>query len=93
MSESKSYKTKSGRVLSDEDLDALSVEVETGEYDLEKLKTRRRGRPAMGSSPAEVVPVRLDPELRQAVEARADSDKTTTSDVIRQALKKYLHVA
>ena len=30
MSESKSYKTKSGRVLSDEDLDALSVEVETG---------------------------------------------------------------
>jgi uncharacterized protein (DUF4415 family) len=93
MSESKSYKTKSGRVLSDEDLDALSVEVETGEYDIEVLKTRRRGRPAMGSSPAEVVPVRLDPELREAVEARANSDKTTTSDVIRQALKKYLHVA
>jgi len=93
MSESKSYKTKSGRVLSDEDLDALSVEVETAEYDVDELKTRRRGRPAMGSSPAEVVPVRLDPELREAVEARADSDKTTTSDVIRQALKKYLHVA
>lgn len=93
MSESKSYKTKSGRVLSDEDLDALSVDIETAAYDVEELKTRRRGRPAMGSSPAEVVPVRLDPELRQAVEARADSDKTTTSDVIRQALKKYLHVA
>jgi len=93
MSESNSYETKSGRVLGDEDLDALSVEVERAEYDVEELKTRRRGRPAMGSSPAEVVPVRLDPELREAVEARADSDKTTTSDVIRQALKKYLHVA
>jgi uncharacterized protein (DUF4415 family) len=93
MTESKSHKTKSGRVLSDDDLDAVSVAVETGEYDVEVLKTRRRGRPAMGSSPAEVVPVRLDPELREAVEARANSDKTTTSDVIRQALKKYLHVA
>jgi len=93
MTESKSYKTKSGRVLSDEELDALSVAVETRDYDVEVLKTRRRGRPAMGSSPAEVVPVRLDPELREAVEARATSDKTTTSDVIRQALKKYLHVA
>jgi len=93
MNESKSYKTKSGRVLSDDDLDALSVAVEAGDYDVEVLKTRRRGRPPMGSSPAEVVPVRLDPELREAVEARANSDKTTTSDVIRQALKKYLHVA
>lgn len=93
MTESKKYKTKSGRVLSDADLDALSIAVETEDYDVEVLKTRRRGRPAMGSSPAEVVPVRLDPELREAVEARANSDKTTTSDVIRQALKKYLHVA
>ena len=93
MTESKNYKTMSGRVLSDGDLDALSIAVESEDYDVEVLKTRRRGRPAMGSSPAEVVPVRLDPELREAVEARANSDKTTTSDVIRQALKKYLHVA
>jgi hypothetical protein len=47
----------------------------------------------MGSAPADVVPVRLDPELRDAVEARANSDKTTTSDVIRRALKEFLHVA
>ena len=93
MKEPKGYQTKSGQVLTDDDLDALSTAVETGEYDVEVLKSRRRGRPAMGSAPAEVVPVRLDPELREAVEARATSDKTTTSDVIRQALKKYLHVA
>jgi hypothetical protein len=46
----------------------------------------------MGSGPADVVPVRLDPELREAVESRATEDKTTTSDVIRRALKDFLHV-
>lgn len=47
----------------------------------------------MGSGPAEVVPVRLDPELRAAVEARASADDTTTSEIIREALGRYLHVA
>lgn len=47
----------------------------------------------MGSGPAEVVPVRLDPELRAAVEARATADDTTTSEVIREALRRFLHVA
>jgi predicted transcriptional regulator len=40
-----------------------------------------------------VVPVRLDPELRAAVEARATADHTTTSDVIREALRRFLDVA
>jgi len=32
------------------------------------LKKRRRGRPPMGSGPAEVVPVRIDPEfIREAI--------------------------
>jgi predicted transcriptional regulator len=47
----------------------------------------------MGSGPAEVVPVRLDPELRAAVEARANADDTTTSEIIREALRRFLHVA
>ena len=36
----------------------------------------------MGSGPAEVVPVRIDPELRAAVSARAETDGTTTSEII-----------
>lgn len=87
------YRTPSGRVLTDVDLDAFAVEVEATEYDLEVLKSRRRGRPLMGSGPAEVVPVRIDPELRAAVEARAVADGATTSDVIREALRRYLDVA
>ena len=87
------HRTKTGRVLDDDDVAALAAEVETAAYDVDVLKTRRRGRPAMGSAAAEVVPVRLDPELREAVEARAQEDDTTTSDVIRQALRKFLDVA
>jgi len=92
MTESKTYRTKSGRVLSDADVEAISQEVEAQDYDVAELKARRRGRPSMGSGPADVVPVRLDPELREAVENRASQEETTTSDVIRRALREFLHV-
>jgi Arc/MetJ-type ribon-helix-helix transcriptional regulator len=36
--------------------------------------------------------VRLDPELRQAVGKRAASDHTTASEVVREALRRYLKV-
>jgi predicted transcriptional regulator len=47
----------------------------------------------MGSGPAEVVPVRIDPELKAAIEARAEADDTTTSEVIREAIRRFLEVA
>jgi len=40
-----------------------------------------------------VVPVRLDPDLRQAVEARAEAGHTTASEIIRVALCRFLDVA
>lgn len=92
MTKAKTFRTKTGRVLSDADVEAISAEVETDDYDVQELKAKRRGRPAMGSGPADVVPVRLEPELREAVEARATEDETTTSDVIRRALREFLHV-
>lgn len=88
-----SHRTKTGRILTDVDIDALAEEVETTDHDVEALRTRRRGRPAMGSGPADVVPVRIDPELRAAIEARAQSQDTTTSEVIREAIRKFLEVA
>ena len=90
--ETKPYMTDTGRVLSDADIDALADDV-AGEFDVEALKTRRRGRPRLNGGPAEVVPVRLDSTLRNAIEARATNDQTTTSEVIREALRKYLNVA
>jgi len=47
----------------------------------------------IGDAPAEVVPVRLDPALKDAVEARAAADETTTSEIIREALRRLLEVA
>lgn len=86
-------RTPAGRPLTDDDIEALADEVERTEYDVEALKARRRGRPPIGSGPADVVPVRIDPELRAAIDARAAADHTTASDVIRRALRSFLNVA
>ncbi len=93
MSSADVRRTPSGRVLTDEELDALAEGVEKADYDVEALKGRRRGRPPMGSGPADVVPVRLAPEMRAAIEARAAAEDTTTSEIIREALRRFLEVA
>ena len=93
MTEPNKHRTRSGRTLTDREINAIAREVEEADYDVEALKTRRRGRPPMGSGPADVVPVRIDPELRAAIEARAEADHTTTSEIIREALRRFLDVA
>jgi len=93
MTRRETYRTPGGQGLTDADLDAIADEVERKDYDVEELKTRRRGRPSMGSAPAEVVPVRLDPELKRAVDERADVEHRSVSEVIRRALRRYLDVA
>ncbi|NNC40300.1 MAG: ribbon-helix-helix protein, CopG family [Acidimicrobiia bacterium] len=93
MTEPKTHRTRSRRILTDDEIDALSNEVAETDYDVEALKTRRRGRPPMGSGPADVVPVRIDPELRAAIEARAEAEHTTTSEIIREAIRRFLKVA
>jgi hypothetical protein len=47
----------------------------------------------LGSAPSEVVQVRPDPDLRQAVEDRAEAEHTTTSEIIRATLRHFLYVA
>lgn len=84
-------KTKSGVELTDEVLDRMAREAEAG-LDISKLR-RRPGRPAMGTGPADSFPVRLDPELREALDKRAAKDRTTASDVVREALRTYLKVS
>jgi hypothetical protein len=85
---------KSNNVISDADVQRLADEAERG-YDVDALVARRgkRGRPPIGSGPASVESVRLDPELRERLAERAEADGTTTSEIIRQALRDYLHAA
>jgi hypothetical protein len=40
-----------------------------------------------------VVPVRIDPELRAAIEALAEADHITTREIIREAIRCFLHIA
>lgn len=86
--------TSSGRPITDADVEVLAAEAEAG-YDVDQLIARRprRGRPALGSAAASVESVRLDPELRRELLERARSDGTTTSEVIREALRRFLHAA
>jgi len=93
MTDPKTRRTRGGRILTDDELEALATEVEETDYDVNALKTRRRGRPSMGSGPADVVPVRIDPELRAAIEAQAEAEGTTTSEIIREAIRRFLDVA
>jgi hypothetical protein len=83
-------RSKAGVELTAEVLEQMAREAEAG-LDVTNLR-RRPGRPAMGSGPADTLPVRLDPELRKAVEERATADDTTASDVVRTALRHYLKV-
>ena len=83
-------RSKAGVELTEEVLDRMAAEAEDG-FDVTRLR-RRPGRPAMGDGPAETLPVRLDPALRKAVDERASSEKTTASEVVREALRRYLKV-
>jgi CRISPR-associated endonuclease/helicase Cas3 len=86
---SKSYgRSRGGVELTEEVLDRMAREAENG-LDVSELR-RRPGRPAMGSGPADAFPVRLDPELRRAVDERAAAENTTSSEVVREALRRYL---
>lgn len=86
--------TSSGKPITDKEVEALAAEAKAG-YDVDQLIARRpkRGRPALGSSAATVESVRLDPELRGELLDRARSDGTTPSEIIREALRRFLRAA
>ena len=79
--------TASGKAITDELIEQFATEAEEG-YDLDKLEIVR-GRPLMGSAPARSFPVRLDPELRAALDDRAKRDGRTASEIVRQALRQF----
>jgi hypothetical protein len=92
MAKRKTYgRTASGKPITDELAEKLADEAEAG-YDVDGTLRRRPGRPAIGSAPAAVESVRLEPELRDALAQRAERDEETTSSVIRKALRQYLKV-
>lgn len=83
-------RTKSGRVVSDSDLDALTARAEEG-FDLSKW-TPKRGRPSLDSTDSEPSPriaVRVPRTLHRRVSARAAKEGRTVSEVVRDLLAGY----
>jgi hypothetical protein len=83
-------KTKSGRVLSDADLDGLTTQAEKG-FDLAAWRPRR-GRPSLGATMGEHSPriaVRVPEALRDRAKARATTEGRNLSEVVRSLLEEY----
>ena len=85
----KTYRLKSGVVVTDFDIQRMADDVAKRDFDLSKF-TRLPGRPLMGKAVAEVVPVRIEPSIVKSIDRRAKKEGTTRSDIIRQAITNYL---
>ncbi|MGQ0804572.1 MAG: ribbon-helix-helix protein, CopG family [Actinomycetota bacterium] len=85
-------RTRSGKPITEELIEEAAKKAEAG-FDVDEMLRRRGGRPPMGSAAASVESVRLDPELSEALHDRAEEDGRTNSDVIREALRRYLEVS
>jgi uncharacterized protein (DUF4415 family) len=81
-----------GTPITDEMIEAMADEAERG-YDVEELRRRRGGRPALGSSPSTVESVRLDPELKRDLLLRAAAKGVSVSEAIREALRQYVQAS
>jgi len=92
MAEKNLGQTRNGEPITDELLGKLVAQAEAG-FDVDEILRRRGGRPPMGSSAASVESVRLDPELSQELHERAKREGRTNSDLIRDALRRYLEVS
>jgi uncharacterized protein (DUF4415 family) len=72
--------------------DVIGAMVANAEVGFPGVTPRRTGRPLMGKRPARTVAVRLDPDLDQALLERVAQTGQATSDLLRDALRKYLAV-
>ncbi|MFD4295014.1 ribbon-helix-helix domain-containing protein [Rhodococcus sp. NPDC058505] len=81
--------TINGAPVTDAMIQQWADEAETG-YEVDKL--RKRGRPTLGDGPGEVVPVRMDAALLQALNDRAEQEHVSRSEAIREAVRAWTQV-
>ena len=82
--------TIGGVPVTEEMIEEWVAEAERG---FDPATLRPVGRPPLGDGPSSVVQVRVDPALDDALASRAAEDATTTSEIVRRALRAYLGVA
>ncbi|NHF62387.1 ribbon-helix-helix domain-containing protein [Microcella pacifica] len=77
--------TINGKPVTEEQIVAWAAEAEAG-YDVAALKKRGRGRPGRGAQPSQVVALRLTADEIAMLDARAEREGKSRSEVIREAL-------
>jgi hypothetical protein len=92
MARSDAGRTRNGKPITKEQIDDLSERAEDG-FDVDEIIRRHGGRPAMGTAAASVESVRLDPQLRDALRERAEREGRTNSELIREALRRFLEAS
>ncbi|MBX3094009.1 MAG: CopG family transcriptional regulator [Cryobacterium sp.] len=80
-----SDETINGKPVTDEQIAAWAAEAYVG-YDVDALKKRGRGRPGRGAEPSQVVALRLTLDEIAELDALAEREGKTRSEVIREAL-------
>jgi len=83
-------KTKSGRILTEADIDRLATKVEQ-EFDISSW-TPRRGRPRLDAADEAHAPriaVRVPGDVHRRVVARATREGRSISEVVRELLEGY----
>jgi uncharacterized membrane protein YphA (DoxX/SURF4 family) len=94
-----SAKRRASRPPANDQPQRSTIEIEASptnaDHDDDRLIARRheRSRLSLASSPASLESVRLDPELRSELLQRARSDQTTPSEIIHEALRRFLRAA
>jgi len=74
-----------GKLVTEEQIAAWAAEAEAG-YDVAALKKRGRGRPGRGAEPSQVVALRLTADEIAMLDARAEREGKSRSQIIREAL-------
>ncbi len=82
-----------GTPITDAMVEEMADEAESGFDVAQILRRRQQGRPAMGSAASSVESVRLDPELKRDLLLRAAEDHVSVSEIIRLAVRQYLHAS
>lgn len=77
--------TINGVPVTEEQIRAWDDDAEAG-FDVEALKKRGRGRPGRAAEPSQVVALRLTADEIAALDARAEREGKSRSEVIREAL-------
>lgn len=80
-----SNETINGKPVTEGDIKAWVDEAEAG-FDVDAIKKRGRGRPGRGATPSQVVALRLTVEELAAIDARAEREGKTRSEILREAV-------